>query len=444
MPARKAKALVRDGRPAAAVRRRRAVRAPRRPVGLRPGLRSPTRSSRPTPRGVSEVLASGVDRRRAAATPTGCCSPSRRSPTTSRPGLAPDELCARVLATLGETLGWTSAPSGARTGDAEHAALHGGLARPRGRTRGRGVRRGLAPLTIAPGRGAARPRVRVPAARVGRRRRGRRQHGAPGQALRAGLTTAVAFPIALADDCAGVLEFFSAAIQEPDAQVAAMFATVGGQLAQYLERRRLQADESRRVEAVLRAERDRAQRYLDVAGTMIVVLDADGPGRADQPQGLRGARPRRGRGGRRRLVRARDPRRTSATAVRAGFDAADRRATSRAVEQLRELGRDELGGELRHDRLAQHGPARRRRRDHRRALVRRGRHGAARRRAADHLPRLPRRAHRAAEPHAARGAPRARARARAAHRRRGRAAAARPRQLQARQRLARATARATS
>ena len=92
-------------------------------------------------------------------------------------------------------------------------------------------------------------------------------------ALRAGLTAAVAFPIALADDCAGVIEFFADEIHEPDAQVAAMFATVGGQLAQYLERRRLQADESRRVEAMLRAERDRAQRYLDVAGTMIVVLD---------------------------------------------------------------------------------------------------------------------------------------------------------------------------
>ena len=97
-----------------------------------------------------------------------------------------------------------------------------------------------------------------------------------GHAVRAGLTTAVAFPIALADDCAGVIEFFSAAIEEPDSQVAAMFATVAGQLAQYLERRRLQADESRRVESMLRAERDRAQRYLDVAGTMIVVLDAEG------------------------------------------------------------------------------------------------------------------------------------------------------------------------
>jgi diguanylate cyclase (GGDEF)-like protein/PAS domain S-box-containing protein len=95
-------------------------------------------------------------------------------------------------------------------------------------------------------------------------------------AVRAGLTAAVAFPIALADDCAGVIEFFAPSIPEPDAQVAAMFATVGGQLAQYLERRRLQADESRRVEAMLRAERDRAQRYLDVAGTVIVVLDRDG------------------------------------------------------------------------------------------------------------------------------------------------------------------------
>ena len=70
-----------------------------------------------------------------------------------------------------------------------------------------------------------------------------------------------------------MLEFYSDAIEEPDALVAAMFATVGGQLAQYLERRRLQADENSRAEVMLRAERDRAQRYLDVAGTMIVVLD---------------------------------------------------------------------------------------------------------------------------------------------------------------------------
>ena len=63
-----------------------------------------------------------------------------------------------------------------------------------------------------------------------------------------------------------MLEFCAPDIAEPDAQVTALFATVGGQLAQYLERRRLAADESRRVEEMLRAERDRARRYLDVAG----------------------------------------------------------------------------------------------------------------------------------------------------------------------------------
>ena len=86
----------------------------------------------------------------------------------------------------------------------------------------------------------------------------------------------------------GVIEFFAPRIPAPDAQITATFATVGGQLAQYFERRRLQADESRRVEAMLRAERDRAQRYLDVAGTVIVVLDLDGRGPAHQPQGLLG------------------------------------------------------------------------------------------------------------------------------------------------------------
>ena len=48
--------------------------------------------------------------------------------------------------------------------------------------------------------------------------------------------TATAFPIAIADHCAGVIEFFSHGISEPNPEVSAMFATVGGQLAQYLER----------------------------------------------------------------------------------------------------------------------------------------------------------------------------------------------------------------
>jgi diguanylate cyclase (GGDEF)-like protein/PAS domain S-box-containing protein len=189
-------------------------------------------------------------------------------------GLAPDELCERVLATLGETLGWTY---GAVWRPDESSMLrvtavwHDPAAEPGMRAFADMSRR----LRLAPGRGlpgrvyAFRRPAFVPDVSADG---GMARHN---HAVRAGLGAAVAFPIALADDCAGVLEFFSAGIQEPDAQVAALFATVGGQLAQYLERRRLQADESRRVEAMLRAERDRAQRYLDVAGTMIVVLDAD-------------------------------------------------------------------------------------------------------------------------------------------------------------------------
>jgi len=190
--------------------------------------------------------------------------------------LAPDELCVRVLATLGEALGWSYGavwrPDGASSMLRCTALWHDPAAGPNVAAFAEISRR----VKIAPGRGLPgrayafrRPAWVAEVARDGNMPRST-------HALRAGLTTAVAFPIVLADDVAGVIEFFSGAIAEPDAQVAAMFATVGGQLAQYLERRRLQADESRRVEALLRLERDRAQRYLDVAGTMIVVLDAEG------------------------------------------------------------------------------------------------------------------------------------------------------------------------
>jgi len=190
--------------------------------------------------------------------------------------LAPDELCARVLMTLGETLGWTFGAVWRPDGDSgmlRCAAVWHDRAAGAEVEAFADLSRDLA---LAPGRG-------LPGRTYAFRRRAWiADVSADGnvprqlQALRAGLTTAAAFPIALADECSGVLEFFSAAIEEPDAQIAAMFATVGGQLAQYLERRRHQADESRRVEGMLRAERDLAQRYLDVAGTMIIVLDTEG------------------------------------------------------------------------------------------------------------------------------------------------------------------------
>ena len=191
-------------------------------------------------------------------------------------GLPADELCARVLATLGDALGWTYGavwrPDGESSMLRATAIWHDRAAAPAVAAFAEVSRR----LRIAPGRGlpGRAYAFRRPAWVADVRADGnlpRHTH-----ALRAGLYSAVAFPIALGDDCAGVIEFFAERIEEPDAQVAAMFATVGGQLAQYLERRRLEADESRRVEAMLRAERDRAQRYLDVAGAMIVVLDTHG------------------------------------------------------------------------------------------------------------------------------------------------------------------------
>ena len=350
-------------------------------------------------------------------------------------GLDPDELCARVLETLGETLGWS----------------YGAVWRPDGESR-------MLRCTAVWREPAAPPAVGA-FADVSRRMKVAPGRGLPGRvwafrrpawisdvgtdgnmprhshAVRAGLSAAVAFPIALGDDCAGVLEFFSARIPEPDAQVAAMFATVGGQLAQYLERVRLQADESRRVEAALRAERDRAQRYLDVAGAMIVVLDPEGRVTLVNRKGCA-------------VLEREESDVLGADWFELAVPDHERDTVRHAFEQL-VAGDDAAPEPVEHSVVARTGRLRTvawhmtilRDADgafagH--ARVRRGRHGPARGRAPDHLPRLPRPADGAAEPHAARGAPQARARPLAADRRRRRAAPPRPRLLQARQRLARA------
>jgi len=193
-------------------------------------------------------------------------------------GPEPDELGEQVLATLGPVLGWSYGAVWRADGGADGATLrcaatwHDEAAGP-----DVAAFATASPATdIAPGRGLVgrvwafgRPAWIADIGADGNVPRA-------GQALAAGLNAAVAFPIALEDDCTGVIEFFAPRIPEPDALIGATFATVCGQLAQYFERRRLQADESRRVEAMLRGERDRAQRYLDVAGTVIVVLDRDG------------------------------------------------------------------------------------------------------------------------------------------------------------------------
>jgi len=70
-------------------------------------------------------------------------------------------------------------------------------------------------------------------------------------AMRAGLMTAIAFPLAIGDDCEGVIEFLTTGVNEPNGEISAMFATVGAQL-------------------------DRTRGFLDAAGALIVVLDPDG------------------------------------------------------------------------------------------------------------------------------------------------------------------------
>jgi len=81
-------------------------------------------------------------------------------------------------------------------------------------------------------------------------------------ALEEGLHGAVAFPILLRDDVLGVIEFFSREIRHPDADLIQMFATVGGQVGQFIDRERsaeararlLDREQAARAEAEALAE----------------------------------------------------------------------------------------------------------------------------------------------------------------------------------------------
>jgi PAS domain-containing protein len=166
-------------------------------------------------------------------------------------GLEPNALCDRVVATLGTALGWS----------------FGVLWRPDGTVlrctslwTAPGSRGGVAELaaatherTYAAGQGLA--------GRVWAFRRPVWVADLPGDAVRAGLVTAAAFPIAMGDECVGVIELYAGDAREPNAEVSALFATVGGQLAAYFARRRVRA---------------RARRSFDGASALVVALDSDG------------------------------------------------------------------------------------------------------------------------------------------------------------------------
>ncbi|HSD66994.1 MAG TPA: response regulator, partial [Vicinamibacteria bacterium] len=59
---------------------------------------------------------------------------------------------------------------------------------------------------------------------------------------RAGLHSAVGFPLLLGADVIGVLEFFSREIGRPDAELLEMLATIGSQIGQFVERKRAEAE----------------------------------------------------------------------------------------------------------------------------------------------------------------------------------------------------------
>src|SRR5262245_33718260 len=60
-----------------------------------------------------------------------------------------------------------------------------------------------------------------------------------------GLHAAFGFPISIDDEVLAVMEFFSRAIREPDRELLDMLGTIGGQIGQFMERRRAEEELNR-------------------------------------------------------------------------------------------------------------------------------------------------------------------------------------------------------
>jgi signal transduction histidine kinase/integral membrane sensor domain MASE1 len=68
-------------------------------------------------------------------------------------------------------------------------------------------------------------------------------------ALEAGLHGGVGFPVMLREEVVGVIEFFSREIRRPDADLLQMFATIGGQVGQFMDRQRSAEARARLLES---------------------------------------------------------------------------------------------------------------------------------------------------------------------------------------------------
>jgi PAS domain S-box-containing protein len=87
-------------------------------------------------------------------------------------------------------------------------------------------------------------------------------------AREAGLHGAFAFPIRLGEQMLGVVEFFSREIRQPNGDILEMFSGIGGQMGQFIERKRaenaireLNADLERRVADATRDLRESQERF---------------------------------------------------------------------------------------------------------------------------------------------------------------------------------------
>lgn len=94
-------------------------------------------------------------------------------------------------------------------------------------------------------------------------------------AASAGLRAAVAFPVKLADEVLGVLEFFSQTLIGPDESLVQTMDVVGSQVGQFMER--LEAERSlRSAEEDARRARDQLQAILEGVTEGITVMAPDG------------------------------------------------------------------------------------------------------------------------------------------------------------------------
>jgi PAS domain S-box-containing protein len=84
---------------------------------------------------------------------------------------------------------------------------------------------------------------------------------------RANLHAAFAFPILLADETLGMMEFFSPEVREPDTALIEMMETVGSQIGQFIERKE--------AEEALRLSEERFRTLAETASDAIITIDEE-------------------------------------------------------------------------------------------------------------------------------------------------------------------------